>query len=144
MRRRTFVVGSWPGRKRWRLGHACSCRLHRSSGLSREPVVPAYCSHPHTHTRSPTRHSAYPGDAGARALTGASLFSNVRDTRDKLVHILGSTDGQLFDLQRDPQEMDNLWSDAAHQGDRARLLQLLLDWRMQSSVQTMALGGDAR
>ena len=90
------------------------------------------------------RSEVYAEQAGDVALTGASLFSMVRDTRYKLVHILGSTDGQLFDLQRDPQEMDNLWSDAAHQGDRARLLQLLLDWRMQSSVQTMALGGDAR
>jgi hypothetical protein len=31
---------------------------------------------------------------------------------DKLVHIVDSPDGQLFELQSDPGEMKNLWSDA--------------------------------
>lgn len=90
------------------------------------------------------RPQVYAEQAGDVALTGASLFSMVRDTRYKLVHILGSEEGQLFDLQADPLEMDNLWSDPAHRPERTRLLQLLLEWRMQSSVQTMALMGDAR
>ena len=78
------------------------------------------------------------------ALTGASLFTMVREERYKLVHIAGSTEGQLFDLQDDPGELHNLWDDPAHHAERVRLLQAMLEWRMQSSVQTMALMGSAR
>ena len=104
-----------------------------------QSLLPALRGQPWT-----SRSHVYAEQAGDVALTGARLFSMVRDTRYKLVHILGSADGQLFDLQADPLEMHNLWTDAAHQVHRTRLLQQLLDWRMQSSVQTMALGGEAR
>lgn len=90
------------------------------------------------------RTEVYAEQAGDVALTGASLFSMVRNTRHKLVHILGSTDGQLFDLQADPLEMHNLWADPAHHGERTRLLQSLLEWRMRSSVQTIHVMKEAR
>lgn len=90
------------------------------------------------------RDAVFAEQAGDVALTGASLFTMVREKRYKLMHITGSTEGQLFDLQADPNELHNLWHDAAWQGERARLLQVLLEWRMQSSVQTMTLMSDAR
>jgi arylsulfatase A-like enzyme len=90
------------------------------------------------------REAVFSEQAGDVALTGASLFTMVREHRYKLVHITGSTEGQLFDLERDPGELHNLWDDPAHQAERLRLLQSILEWRMQSSVQTMSLMGDAR
>jgi arylsulfatase len=90
------------------------------------------------------RDAVFAEQAGDVVLTGASLFTMVREKRYKLVHITGSTEGQLFDLDEDPAEMRNLWDDPAHRDERVRLLQLMLDWRMQSSVDTMALMADAR
>jgi len=90
------------------------------------------------------RNAVFSEQAGDVALTGASLFTMVREKRYKLVHITGSTEGQLFDLQQDPGELHNLWEDPAHQDERHRLLHLILEWRMQSSVQTMALMASAR
>lgn len=90
------------------------------------------------------RDAVFAEQAGDVALTGASLFTMVREQRYKLMHITGSSEGQLFDLEADPHEMRNLWHDPACQGERARLLQVLLEWRMQSSVQTMTLMSEAR
>lgn len=90
------------------------------------------------------RDYVYAEQAGDVALTGARLFSMVRDTRFKLVHILGSDEGQLFDLQADPQEQHNLWSHPEHQAERQRLLLQLLDWRMCSSADTMGVMKHAR
>lgn len=90
------------------------------------------------------RQAVFSEQAGDVALTGASLFTMVREKRMKLVHITGSTEGQLFDLQADPGELRNLWGHPDYQGERARLLQMLLDWRMHSSVETMGLMAEAR
>ena len=78
------------------------------------------------------------------SITGASLFSRVRDTRDKAMHILGSSEGQLFDLQADSLEMHKLRCDAGHQAERARLMQSLLEWRRRWPVQTMQVMAHAR
>ena len=90
------------------------------------------------------RDQVFAEQAGDVVLTGAQLFSMVRDTHYKAVHILGSDEGQLFDLLADPLEQHNLWEDPAHQGQRIRLMQALLDWRMNISVQTMNVMAHAR
>ena len=90
------------------------------------------------------RRLVFAEQAGDVSLTSASLFSMVRDTRYKLVHILGSDEGQLFDLQADPLEQRNLWSAPAFDAQGRRLLGELLDWRMQSSVHTMDVMAHAR
>jgi len=90
------------------------------------------------------RDMVFAEQAGDVTLTGASLFTMARDRRYKLTHITGSTEGQLFDLDSDPGEMHNLWDSPAHQDQRIRLLQAILEWRMASSVQTMKLMTEAR
>ena len=55
------------------------------------------------------------------AITGAQLITMVRDQRYKITHIVGSDEGQLFDLQEDPQEERNLWFDPAHNEQKQRL-----------------------
>jgi arylsulfatase A-like enzyme len=90
------------------------------------------------------RERVYAEQAGDVALTGAGLFTMIRDARYKAMHIAGSDEGQLFDLQADPGEMRNLWSDPAHASERRRLTDGLLQWRMESSLQTMDLMAEAR
>ena len=69
----------------------------------------------------------------------ADYMSMVRNHDWKLVHLLGETDGQLFDLQNDPDEQNNLWHSAEHAGTKQTLLDDLLDWRLQSGRQTASL-----
>lgn len=67
-----------------------------------------------------------------------------RNTSHKLVRILGSTDGQLFDLQADSLEIRKLWSHPEHQTECRQLLQSLRKRRMGSSVQEIHLMTEAR
>lgn len=41
-------------------------------------------------------------------------------------------DGQLYDLTKDPIEMNNLFHDPAHQGERRELLQMMRAWQKQT------------
>jgi len=90
------------------------------------------------------RDEVFAEQAGDVSLTGAQLITMVRDKRYKITHIVGSDEGQLFDLQEDPQEERNLWFDPAHDEQKQRLLHSLLEWRMRSSVQTMNIMAHAR
>ncbi len=69
-------------------------------------------------------------------LTGCEFMTMVRDKTHKLVHFLDQSDGQLFDLQADADELENLWHrpDAAPHKDR--LLAELREWRIRSGVHT--------
>ena len=67
-----------------------------------------------------------------------------RCERYKLVHFAGQTYGQLFDLQADPWEVDNRWDDEALADTKRELLDALLDWRIESAVQTRDVFQDYR
>ena len=82
--------------------------------------------------------------AGDVSMTGARLVSMVRDDRWKAVFIFGAEDGQLFDLETDPGETRNLWSDPAARDKRDRLTRAYLDWRQQSLLETMDTYAAAR
>ncbi len=60
----------------------------------------------------------------------------VRSRHWKLVHFHESDEGQLFDLRKDPDEFHNLWDDPAAAGAKAELLASMLDWRIQSGLET--------
>ena len=90
------------------------------------------------------REQVFAEQAGDVSLTGASLFTMIRDTRWKAVHILDSEEGQLFDLRSDPTEVHNLWNDPVHAHERERLTRAALEWRMKSAVQTMHVMESAR
>lgn len=74
-------------------------------------------------------------------LTGTDFMTMVRSRDWKLVHFLEQEDGQLFDLNADPNEVKNLWtsSDPAHQAKKRELLDVLRDWRMRSQLNTKDL-----
>ena len=68
----------------------------------------------------------------------------IRAITGEAVHILGSEEGQLFDLLNDPEEIHNLWSDPQHAAMREKLTRDVLEWRMRSSVETMTVMESAR
>ena len=46
----------------------------------------------------------------------------------KITVYLGQDYGELYDLNRDPKEKNNLWSHADYQKDRIRLMSRLIDY----------------
>ncbi|TWU67538.1 sulfatase [Crateriforma conspicua] len=69
-------------------------------------------------------------------LTGCQFMTMVRDRQYKLVHFLDEPDGQLFDLQADPGELDNRWNDGNLAEVKQRLLAELREWRIRSGLTT--------
>ena len=62
-------------------------------------------------------------------------FVTMARTRDwKLVHYLDQPWGELYDLQNDPSEVQNLWGDSSHKSKRQELLSMIRDWRIRESV----------
>lgn len=82
------------------------------------------------------RETVYCEQAGDVAMTGADFITMVRNERWKLVHLMGSTEGQLFDLENDPDEMTNLWDDFDYKDVKAELKTNLLEWLIASNFQT--------
>jgi arylsulfatase A-like enzyme len=69
-------------------------------------------------------------------LTGCEFMTMVRSHTWKLVHFLDEPYGQFFDLRRDPDELHNLWSDAASAEMKQELLAVLREWRIRSQYRT--------
>lgn len=69
-------------------------------------------------------------------LRGTRMVTMVIEGDMKLVHFVDSDEGQLFDLAADPDELENLWSDPAHAGTKARLTNEILCWRTESALKT--------
>lgn len=81
-------------------------------------------------------------------LHGTEFMTMIRGRRWKLVHFVDHADGQLFDLDADPQELRNLWDDPAHAATRLALINEILAWRIRSDLHTQgwveALDGHKR
>lgn len=73
---------------------------------------------------------------GDVAMSGTEFITGVRSDRWKLVHFKGSTDGQFFDLQNDPEEVRNLWSDPEFESEKRALLDVMRDWLIESNFRT--------
>ncbi|WJH38188.1 DUF4976 domain-containing protein (plasmid) [Aliirhizobium terrae] len=71
-------------------------------------------------------------------------MTGVRSDRWKLVHFKGSEDGQLFDLESDPKEVCNLWSDPAYADRKRELLDVMRDWLISSNFKTRDVMAAAR
>jgi len=69
-------------------------------------------------------------------LEATEFMTMVRTDDWKLVHFVDHDDGQLFDLNEDPEETDDRWNDPAVQDVRRDLLDSLLEWRIRSGVRT--------
>jgi len=75
---------------------------------------------------------------------GVEFITGVRSDRWKLVHFKGSEDGQLFDLESDPKEVCNLWSDPAYADRKRELLDVMRDWLIESNFKTRDVMAAAR
>jgi len=93
------------------------------------------------------RNSAYgDGDIYFDPPLHATMF---RDERYKLsvYHDLQGmglhSEGLLYDMQDDPDELHDLWNDPNHQGVKIRLLQRMLDWITTQELRLGSRGGEA-
>ena len=82
------------------------------------------------------RETVYCEQGGDVNLTGAELITMVRTDRWKLVHFMGESFGQLFDLKEDPGEVRDLWNSPAHAPVKQEMLGRLREWLVESSYST--------
>ena len=90
------------------------------------------------------RDYVYAEQAKDGILTHADFMTMVRNDKWKLVHFLDESYGQLFDLQNDPREVNNLWDDEASVEAKRVMLSELREWRIRSQLQTADLFQDHR
>ena len=90
------------------------------------------------------REYVYAEQAKDLILTDTKFMTMVRSKDWKLVHFLDEEEGQLFDLNNDPQEAVNLWNEPDHQKTRQELLDNLREWRIRSHYENANWGNDWR
>jgi arylsulfatase A-like enzyme len=69
-------------------------------------------------------------------LQEVDFMTMVRSRGWKLVHFLGESFGQLFNLAQDPGETCNLWNDPSAEAKRNELIRVLLEWHIRSQRHT--------
>ncbi|MBN9264904.1 MAG: DUF4976 domain-containing protein, partial [Hyphomicrobium sp.] len=72
------------------------------------------------------------------------FMTMIRSRAWKLVHFLGSEEGQLFDLRDDPHEERNLWLDPAVASEKQSLQDEIFRWRMESQIRSRDWMADFR
>ena len=89
-----------------------------------------------TETKADPRRYVFAEHSDDKILHSTEFMTMIRDHRWKLVHFVESDEGQLFDLDTDPQELRTLWDDPAHQGIKRELINEILKWRIRSDLKT--------
>jgi arylsulfatase A-like enzyme len=75
---------------------------------------------------------------------GGSYMTMVRNARWKMVHFMDRPFGELFDLEADPQEVDNRWDDPALASVKQEMIQELCNWRIRSALHTAEFAAEFR
>ena len=78
--------------------------------------------------------------ANDKILEKTEYMTMIRKGAWKLVHFVDSDEGQLFQLDTDPREVDNRWDDPLCAETKRSLLLDLLNWRIQSDRTTQNFG----
>lgn len=60
----------------------------------------------------------------------------IRSKKYKLIEYVGKDDGQLFDLEKDPDELNDVWDSPEYEKDKAKLRHDLSEWFITSTVNT--------
>jgi arylsulfatase A-like enzyme len=84
----------------------------------------------------PGREAVYAELARDHIQQEAEMMIMRRDRRWKVVFYLGQEHGELYDLEADPGECQNLWHDHAHLGLREELVGKLLRWQVQGTLRS--------
>ncbi|MEX2540709.1 MAG: sulfatase-like hydrolase/transferase [Trueperaceae bacterium] len=69
-------------------------------------------------------------------LQATEFMTMVRSKDWKLVHFLDEPEGQLFRLDVDPEEVQNLWDDPDAAAQKQKLLDVLREWLIRSNYRT--------
>lgn len=86
------------------------------------------------------REQVFCEQAGDNILTGTELMTMVRTREWKLVHYVDQAEGELYDLEADPEERVNLWDTAKRAGKKRELLETLMSWRLHSGLRPRRTG----
>lgn len=107
------------------------------AGVETPPYMEARSLAPYLEKDEPNerREMVFSEHAGDRILSGTDIMTMVRTPRWKLIYFVEG-DGQLFDMENDPDEIHDLWDAAEHAETRHALLHEILNWRLRSSVIT--------
>jgi arylsulfatase A-like enzyme len=84
----------------------------------------------------PERDAVYAELARDHIQTAAELMVMRRDRNWKVVFYLGESDGELYDLERDPNETKNLWNRSEHRELREGLIGELLRWQVAGTLRS--------
>jgi len=82
------------------------------------------------------REAVYAEHSRDGTLRGTDFMTMVRTEDWKLVHFVDHEEGQLFDLTADPEEENNLWNDPDVQNKKQDLLTRMLEWRIETGLQS--------
>ena len=82
------------------------------------------------------RETVYAEHSRDGILQGTAFMTMVRTDDWKLVHFVDHDDGQLFDLNDDPEEEHNRWDDPDLQDKKQDLLNRLLEWRIETGLES--------
>jgi len=82
------------------------------------------------------REAVYAEHSRDGTLRGTDFMTMVRTEDWKLVHFVDHEEGQLFDLDADPEEENNLWNDPDVQNKKQDLLTRMLEWRIETGLQS--------
>lgn len=72
-------------------------------------------------------------------LTTSKFMTMVRTKDWKLVHFMDEPWGQLFDMNADPEEVNNLWDCDEHADRKLEMLAILREWRIRDGYENAAL-----
>ncbi len=112
------------------------------SWMEAQSLLPALKGH-----EWPGRTHVFSEHAKDMILTGTELMTMVRDEYWKYVEFIDSDDGQLFNLETDPNELRNLWNSPADTDAsraRAQLRNVVSRWRATSALHTADFRRDVR
>ena len=90
------------------------------------------------------RDTVYAEQARDGTLTDTDFVTMVRTKYWKLVHFLDEPWGQLFDLNADPEENNNLWDNLDYADQKRELLAQLREWRVRDGYDNADLWQDHR
>ena len=78
------------------------------------------------------RRYAFAEEGPSSLRVAPDVLTMIRDQEWKLIHFVDREYGQLFDMQNDPDELNNLWDSPEHESVKRRLLDDLLQWMVKS------------